>query len=78
MYLSISDLKRLLRSSHEEIRHLIERRYAMHVLERLAAPRDCGCHPVCHCNGAESLKIELEEMKSEAREALMLLKGEMY
>ena len=42
----------------------------MKALEEIAAPRDCGCSPVCQCNSEESLRIEIDALKDIARAAL--------
>lgn len=42
-------------------------------LKQIAAPRDCGCSPVCQCSSQESLKLECEALQDIAREALVFL-----
>jgi hypothetical protein len=39
-------------------------------LKDIAAPRECGCSPVCHCMSEESLLIESDTMRDIARSAL--------
>lgn len=41
-------------------------------LRRIAAPRGCGCAPVCQCDTAEALKIELEEIRAIAEAAMRI------
>ncbi|MBB3521104.1 hypothetical protein [Rhizobium sp. BK456] len=39
-------------------------------LKTIAAPRECGCSPVCQCNTEEALKIEVDYLKDLALSAL--------
>jgi Lar family restriction alleviation protein len=47
----------------------IQERYAA-ALKQIAAPRDCGCSPICQCNSQSSLEIEVGELREIARNAL--------
>lgn len=42
-------------------------------LVKIAQDRGCGCKPICQCRTEYALKIELEERKSIAHEALKAL-----
>jgi hypothetical protein len=61
-------LKRELSAAKAEIARL---RTAM---ERLAAPRECGCSPPCRCNEPDALLLEIEERTEIALAALAALK----
>lgn len=51
----------------------IERDAMRKALRKIAAPRDCGCSPVCQCNSQESLEIEIDALKDIARGELSRL-----
>ena len=42
----------------------------MEALKDIASPRDCGCSPVCQCDSAESLRVEVDHMRDTARAAI--------
>lgn len=55
----------------EALLALIDAHIAMtEALTRIAAPRNCGCMPVCRCDEPESLMIELEGIRDIALAAL--------
>lgn len=39
-------------------------------LEEIAAPRQCGCSPVCQCNSSSSVEVHLDFVTDAARAAL--------
>lgn len=56
-------------------RELVSSRHALAVLKQIAAPRDCGCSPVCQCDSIENLKIEIDFLKDLALEAIAKAEG---
>jgi len=48
--------------------------YLRNALGMIAGPRDCGCSPVCQCDDASALKVEIDYLKDVARSALPRLK----